>query len=98
MPSKGRCFALDKRQCLPPATKVQQQSSSILPSYPKDVLVDQETAQKDLFSHRNLAPSGKGVRSGSPGLVGGPRLLLYVDSQGRGREEGVRQEERNCCS
>ncbi len=76
-PSKDCPFARDRRQCLSQATKVQQQSSSILPSYPKNFLVEQETAQRDPFSHRDFAPSGTRVRSGSPGVVGGPRLLLY---------------------
>ena len=81
MPSKDRHFAWDRRQCLSQATTVQQRFSSVLPSYPGDVLVDQETQQRDLFSYRDLVPSGTGVRSGSHGVVLGPRLLLYVDSQ-----------------
>ncbi len=98
MSSKVCHFALDRLQCQPTATTVQQQSSGVLPSYPVDVLLDQETEQRDLLSHMDLVPNGTGVRSGSPGVVGGPRLLLYVDSRDKGRHEAVHQEETNWCS
>ncbi len=98
MASKVRYFALDSRQYLPKGTTVQQQSFGVLPSYPVDVLVDEETEQRGLLSHRDLVPSGTGVRSGSPGVVGEPWQLLYVDSRDKDHHEVVYPQETNWCS
>ena len=56
-----------------------------------------ETVQPGQCFHKDPVPDGIGVRSGSPGVVGVPRLLLCTDSQDRDRQTGCLAHSNSCC-